>query len=487
LGRLTDGASTVGSWIIASWGNPFIWRPAKYHLHGYDQDPVESRTTLPLLAKTTKAKGATIIIPDTLAIARPRRDDKECSHLDKPLTHAEKYEEIREAAERIVNEWIHNCISLDKNIEPRIVVAPTVGSYAGSREGPRLEASYHDKLQAAPAEAYWTVAVLETLRALKEEGVDKLVVDLTYGVNYMPAELYAATLYAASLYAVATGENVVLEYYNSTPYPQGYQEEIPELPVFKIETIKITPTLGALHLQTVQISREPEILAYSPDTPKDAIDKIEKITYKLRPLIEKGRQALATAIIAAPLAPLIIDPEGLLPHNCAIRLVEEALDIQNENVSVETSNNIIKIQHRVAVKKESAAQILLAGYIIKYIKRISPKSAGVSTDYCADIDSLKASVEKMVFPNRFLADHELDNIDNCINSGSGCFLSRYQDPRESSCKGRRPSSRNFYAHAGLERNVTVVVPRMRLVCYPRECKSCVEELLEEVLDMLFKG
>jgi len=480
----------VASWLIASWGNPFQWDSAKYILHPDGPSSVE-RTTLPLLVEASKASGATVIVPDTLVAAR--KGARGCvppGH--EPLTSASSYEEVREAARRLVEEWIHHCTG-GAGGPLRVVVAPGIGRYTVG-ENRYLEARYARGLRAAPAEAYWAVAALETLRALRE-GVDHLIVDLTHGVNYMPSELYHATRYAASLHAVASGGGVSLEYYNSTPYPPGYRgDKPPILPVYKVAEEKITPQSGALYLlahaphNPKQARNKPGLLAQTRDSSykleKNILEERNRLRREAMEIVGEGLLALSVAFVAAPLATLLVRvPSNPLEHTS--RIVEESLGLQWAAVRVGEEGGGIIVEHVLSVRRRGVQTVLLAGAMLEYVARIMPaETFTVEGAVCARLDVLKRTVEDMVFPNKMIAEHELDNIQQKCLEGTheGCPL---RELGHGACQA--PNRRNLYAHAGLESNVTRILRGEGALCYPEECKEKVKDMLFNVLNGLLSS
>ncbi len=464
----------MAAWILASWGNPLQWREAEYILDSGVGSPSRvSRTTLPLLLEAHGAEGATVIVPDSVAVASISQNG--CVPRGyKPLSSASSYSEIVEAARGVVEDWVRECAGLSPE-RLRIVVAPAVGFYRAGRDGPYLRAVYPAILKAAPAEAYWALAALEALRAVARAG-GRLVVDVSHGLNYMPMELYSAAVYSASLYSMAEGRGTVVTVYNSEPYPVGYVEgPPPELHVHLVDERRLAPRQAAIvalqyasgRLDRVKLTRQAGRLEAGLQ------ERLNEVNSRAQEAWRKGSLALGALLASAPLALGLVEDAGDVRA-----LVEETLEVQREAAKVSPLGGGVLVEHRVAVKRREAAAVLLAGHAVAAARRLAPETVYRGDAVCASIDALYSIVDAIPFPNSIVAKHEVSSLRRkCVGGEGECPLKRL------SChECRDVNDRNFYAHAGLESNVTALEGSM--VCYPKACIGVVRHVLETLVGQL---
>ena len=143
-------------------------------------------------------------------------------------------------------------------VEPSVSVAPAVGDYTYTPvEGPSSRRRARWLLRGpqglSPFSLFASTALLAVLRGLLrageragEEGLVRLYVDLTHGVNYTSTALYRAALAAARIYSLASGSRVLLAVYNSDPYPRGGGAvEKPVLKLWLIREETVSPSAAA--------------------------------------------------------------------------------------------------------------------------------------------------------------------------------------------------------------------------------------------------
>ncbi|MDW8035918.1 MAG: CRISPR-associated CARF protein Csx1 [Candidatus Korarchaeum sp.] len=234
----------MGRLLVATWGDPFAWREARYRLTGSNNE-VKSVTSLSILIEELSPDKVIVLVPETLLSPSPRSGD-EIKRLGGRLLiedigslkgeHSEWYRNLLNHLKRAISSFCR-----EKGLEAEVVLMPNLGEYNGVEW--RIEAGVN------PDSAYAAFTLLSTLSAVSDlAGCDiNISLDVTHGVNFMSLAAYRAVKTACMVLSATLHTNVTFEHYNSTPYPSG-TSGTPELEVFKVGEEVVTPVKAAQRL-----------------------------------------------------------------------------------------------------------------------------------------------------------------------------------------------------------------------------------------------
>jgi len=219
--------------LVTTWGDPRRWREVTYILRGREY---RSRTTLfPVLASLLDRPGGAgrvrilIIVPDTLAADIDKCDEwrrvggswkcvEACvrGFIEQYLKDFES-EFARESAHKAYLEHIDKAVKGSD-----VVVCPGLGRFILSRGGEKLELVFEDSIELFALCAYLSElsGALRTLQEQLSRGGRlrlRIVLDTSYGVNYVPALTTLATFLAAEVLALWGVEIEELRLVNSDP------------------------------------------------------------------------------------------------------------------------------------------------------------------------------------------------------------------------------------------------------------------------------
>ncbi|ASJ09257.1 hypothetical protein A3L11_08460 [Thermococcus siculi] len=208
--------------LVATWGNPFQWRPIRYRvecdrlgLENCRDVEMKNMSTLPVLIEALKPDRAIILALDTLANIRIRRGDSTYEP-DLEAKELSDYAEVRKDVEERVR-WF---------IEER--VKPLVKSEEVERELDRVEilvgpglGEFDNASVSGDMLDFYGFTLFELSQRLPG-GDAEVFLDLTHGINFMPVLAYRAlkNLLGLSAYINEVSFHVL----NSEPYPQGSPE-----------------------------------------------------------------------------------------------------------------------------------------------------------------------------------------------------------------------------------------------------------------------
>jgi CRISPR-associated protein Csx1 len=212
------------SLLVATWGSPATWREARYIFTPEGGEVYESCTTLiPLLLSMREAVeegrlDLVIVVLDSLVNKYSGKPVKsrcyECymslSDILDEAGAAGTYAEMVRGVERFVVELV-KCLlesyGVDLRVEPKVVVAPAVGSPGG---GWVFRGDLWD---------YQSRVLIELGELCLNKPYRQIILDLSHGINYMPALTLqlAPMLSSILLLAHEEVESVEVTVYNSDP------------------------------------------------------------------------------------------------------------------------------------------------------------------------------------------------------------------------------------------------------------------------------
>lgn len=217
--------------LVCTWGAPWDWRPARYILEqeSGQHASVESVTTASLLVDYVKPDIVLIIVLDTLAARVLERLTTDYSEV------------IKNVEDSVKKFLLDNVRVLDREV--KIIVAPGIGRFLCEKM-PDFKMEFIGSMF-----DFYGIILYEVSRQIIEKISNKesveIHLDLSHGINYMPALTYKAVRTIASILALS--RNVRLCVYNSEPYPYKLKlAEPPELRIHVIEAENVKPQLSAL-------------------------------------------------------------------------------------------------------------------------------------------------------------------------------------------------------------------------------------------------
>jgi CRISPR-associated protein Csx1 len=210
-----EGLGSGRTLIIAPWGQPAVWSTASYVL---EKTEIESCTSLMAVVQHFGNEADVVILTlDSLLDEYTGQKTGRCfecysRHRDlvKKSANAKTYVELRNILQEFVKEFV-KCLGLF--CDPFVVICPSIGSPGGNW-----------KFIGAPSD-FEAVALYELGKRCIETTYTRIILDLTHGVNFMPAVTLKLAGELASLILAAHGggergfENgVELRVYNSDPW-----------------------------------------------------------------------------------------------------------------------------------------------------------------------------------------------------------------------------------------------------------------------------
>ncbi|WP_457679859.1 CRISPR-associated DxTHG motif protein, partial [Thermovibrio sp.] len=215
--------------IIAPWGSPYNWGISKYAIPNSEtgkKEEVIGRTSLSALAKIYPESNFLIFVLDT-TYASEKKGKNGCIYSKKLVGVPGSYKELIDSVEEEIKGWILECScskELSRAVEERklgVVVVPGIGAYEVKSIGTIYDFTLQGENSSNPVEpaglfASWVL--IKVLEKLLELEPNEVIVDLTHGLNYLPAFLLEAVNLALKLYTVATYRQVNFRIYESEPY-----------------------------------------------------------------------------------------------------------------------------------------------------------------------------------------------------------------------------------------------------------------------------
>ena len=417
-----------GTLLIATWGMPAQWQNTTYELDGRS---AEFCTTLPLLLERFGGADVALLVLDSLVDEYTREGRESACYrcydqlrsLVREAGSAASYGELREGVRRFVERYAACLVGEEAARGVRAVVAPAVGSPGGGWvfEG-----------RAADFEA---VALYELGLLCASRPYRRVVLDLSHGVNFMPAlalrlaERLAGVLLTA--HAELLGSGVELLVYNSDPVGS--------------RPMRINQIAGA-RIRSVPVLHElPRRLLRRRGYVGD--ERVEKVN---RSYAEAALLAVSALYYPLPLA-LCYSREKA---SRSFEVLEQAFQLWLEHAAVEGR----RVRRGLSLSPDGVYALLLSGSAAKRLESIG-------ASYPADLEKLRELAELYRAVNEsyyHLIASELGRVEEKLaEKGYPRHAPLHEvlgDPR-----GRgKPDKRVMIAHAGLQKELVEVVERHKL-------------------------
>ncbi|MCX8125388.1 MAG: CRISPR-associated CARF protein Csx1 [Spirochaetes bacterium] len=414
--------------LIEIWGNYQAWRRVTY---SYNNNSIDSSTTLPLLYTEIKPDKSIIIVADTLIeneiAANPTQYHQDISYSELcKKVHDSTFEFIKTATQNFCPASMYHSVS--------VLVAPAVGTFRHTQfiGNPNNFFSY----------IYFFLA--KTVIAIAQTNNDdtiEIYVDITHGINYMTMITYRTIKDICTI--LAHFFNITFVVLNSDPFVGA--ENI-NLTINQIEKVKVMPQLVIYkHRDTLPLRISHNLdNCLKADINKMLQDNMKHTIPNFRNLLENTIYPFAGAACnAAPIFMIYFFPDLNILHTT----VENIVELFFKYFNIRTTNKLC-IQQQVdftstfitLLQNWLFAQLLATKYSIAQYNEIKLSLIyslmNVLKDNQIATSRIYREVEKIkAFDNKMSIPHIYNDYGK-INMGEN-----YQPDTN-------VDTRNFFAHAG---------------------------------------
>jgi CRISPR-associated protein Csx1 len=343
--------------LVSTWGLPTNWSDSTYEFNGSTS---RACTTLKLLHKNYD-RSIVIVLDSLIDVAGKGREDSQCakcfySHKSDFTqgTYAELVEKVKETVSGTLD-----CLGI-QNAD--VMVLPATGSPAGNW---RFNGNMMD---------YISVGLMGIYEYIKnQEDLDEIALDLTHGINFMPALSFRMVQIISQL-AFLNNESqkrVKFVAYNSDPF-----------------TSKCNLNINRVHseiITSVEIPKHLPSKMFLPNHPKGVFSDMNKLfANEINPIISSVFYPLPLALSSLAKNRFSIDPMKIWKQNVSIDGAtvnrEVSLDpvainamilshILNEKVDFGCSIESLKVINERIYKRISPVEEVLIGNELEQIGR----------------------------------------------------------------------------------------------------------------------
>ncbi|HHC18791.1 MAG TPA: TIGR01897 family CRISPR-associated protein, partial [Euryarchaeota archaeon] len=393
--------------LVASWGDFSRWEEVVYK---FEDKEFTSKSTLSALCNTIKPNITVIFIPDTLG-----RDLSSIENL---------YKKLKESIKDFIS-------SLDVSCDVTVEIVPGIGAFKhGSFIGNAMDAYY--------------LALYKLYKILPKDKNLEVHFDVTHGLNYVTFLVYRAL--RDLLEILALRRKIHLKAYSSDPFVRG----VKELTMHVIEDVDVRPQPLFRSL-----SSDNKYLK-NRDMPKEEFGNLCRRLDCLRYLrmIKRDLNAwMGSIIFGLPLAFASFYPDTIYIE----KAIDELVNAYMKNIEIVSDDGKRCIVRRLSFGEDFGTLIKIL-FIAKVTEDL-PHGDELSED-----DLLKITDELFKGGSvKYFIKNEIGMISRLIRSYTVTVNNRFQwiklrDLLRS--QGRHLSEqvdvRNFFAHAGLEANLTEI-------------------------------
>lgn len=464
----------TGELIIVSWGAPWKYKKKKYSLE--NGESISSCSSFFSIAKKYPDSDIIIVGSDSILDFSIGKDERnECSEafnkaadklnikpISASLESYRSYDEILNRAEELIKRTAINMKPEDLDEERiKTVAVPMLGKMGNVL----FTGGSRDPL---------SIMLYKLYMHTKSKDVNRIILDLTHGINYIPSILLQASRFIASLSLLRSIKgrysSVEIKAYNSEVLSEERGEMVlREVYAENLESIML-PALkegtGDLKLITWRGKEEP------PKEFKGFNEEIGKLYGNLKNI-------LASVFYPAPL---------VLKTSCLNfkdpKLIEDALDRAFDLWKKLT--DIVNIKDLKVVRNSELSYWTIYSYLLA---KEACEWIGFEKDSMS-AEELKKSSELYKRINKsyeYLILNEVSKLETdevkkklIENKKEGCFLySEVLERERKMSKSREPDMRILIAHAGLQSDLTQL-------CIEPESKEIVVKYDEEVYGKIVK-
>lgn len=422
--------------LIGTWGKPDLWKETAYKF-----DNISNRSTTSLLTLRNA------ISPDKIIIVAL---DTICDYVT-PKGSSLIYPEIKTACAEKIRDFCRNNISQEPD---KIIIAPGSGSFSKMVFAGNMQ-DYFYVVSKELAEIFLEVIgnclnskkgapgdkrLDENVNLAKTAGHETIEIhlDLTHGINFMPTLTYRALKELISMIEVLI--NVEFSVCNSEPY---FPDK--DLEIHLIErSLKLRPLFPLEFIENQIILLEHYRRNQNCDVPKEEKREIRALSGNLD--VGEINTFFSSLMYGLPLALITLFPDPIKLRN----VISEALKYFYEKIIVDTGTPITVI--RKVSFTDHFGTMVKAWFLSSCLNLV-----GLRRKWEVKLSELKKISENVFkkFPLlKNLIDNEIHSIKTKL-SGSGLSDWEYLI-RLGGGKIGSADFRNFMAHAGMEKNLTMV-------------------------------
>ena len=440
--------------LLTPWGNPSVWKKVRYV---YEDEEIESHTTLPIILRKHHPDYILIVGLDTISLYNIDKDKLSEGRID-------YLEDVINASRIYITEKLEEWDIDRENVH--IEILPGVGEFHQKKKFIWL---YHGKITDFKYTlTYFLSKFLITHLKNGNSDAVNLIIDLTHGINYMPTFVYNSSLTLGRLLRFKYKE-VSLTVLNSEPVQHPYKGK------YRINKVAEIDNLAREYIFEMLSSYGGGIKPLKIANLKNRRSLAEEIKsfnkkYELR--ASELNTFLGGIINGLPLVILTYFPDISQLRDMLL----EILSLYVKYTDVKTEKKKLDIIHNFNLTKnfEVLSIIHFLGYLLKDIKT----SLSRETSTLEQLYTVKEMIYKGNDRNMYLISNELyileescreyiaslDNKDNLkfMVIGPKHYAEIMKDNAEE-YKLRSKSSfyRNFLSHAGLEKNITTLYFNMK--------------------------
>jgi CRISPR-associated protein Csx1 len=411
--------------LIAPIGDPTSYKEARYKLNK------EIDSCVSFLAHDAEHViiiGLSSIVDTEI---KEKKEESKCMKIMKEIlsnvSPVNSYKELQEVSERALREFIER-ICQEYNVKKDFIILPALG---------KPGKNYLFKFEPATISS---LLLIQLYNKVKNEFYDRIIVDLTHGINYLPAVSYIAALQIAQIMLIRALRNSVsqirFEAYNSDPYK-------------KDELLNINLT-SERKMQTI------------------ADNLIEFLASK-QPLIKRGKDFEELAKIVDEINARKGEVERLLksleyPYPLALCYLCNSFNLNLEEVlnnlttifldSVKYENNIFSSE--IFIDPGKTFLLILANEIVNYVKEMAKLYEGKGFE----LDTIEnlASLYKLVIPSyEYLIKHEISKIKEKLKDEDHFKGTLAELFKEELKEVEIADKRIMIAHAGMQKQFVHVI------------------------------
>ena len=391
--------------LIAPWGNPFSWKEVRYRFGNTD---CTSKTSLCALNQELKPDHILILVGDSLAKSEN-------------LIKEPNYSDIKNSVSKEIRSFLPEKYFSGADAEIEVCVLPGTGHFPnGSFEGEILD--------------YYYLLLYHLAKFFSQKLPSEVHLDLTHGLNFMPVLTYRAV--KEILQVVSFFRSTQFIAYNADPFTGE-------------------PEVLTLHVveHTEEPSRFPPLSPYEVNESARFFEKLVVDTHnqKLKSVDKKWLKEILTFVGGIIYGLPLVLFTFFVPSEKVFLQLNEALEVYEQKMGIFLEGSRLHLKRRARFLPLFRVLTLTWLLLILFEKEnlLKTRQEEVTLE---DFETLSRKVfwKDVIYRSRIGT--ELKNLKNIKNSfNSWKFLSELS--------GRKPDSpdpRNFFAHAGLEKNALQV-------------------------------
>ncbi|OAG26929.1 CRISPR-associated CARF protein Csx1 [Thermodesulfatator autotrophicus] len=389
--------------LIAPWGNPFSWKEVSY---SFNDRQLYSKTSLSILVNELKPDHIWILVGDSLA---------------KDLNNKENYHNLKKDVEERMKNFLCDNFSEDILGKVRIFVLPGTGYFPnGVFRGQIID--YYYRLIYELSLNFSNVSFNEKL---------EVHLDLTHGLNFMPVLTYKAV--KEILQVISLFKDIQFVAHNADPFSSNMSDMT--LHIHEVENIKITHLFPAL----------------SPYKPEENDKFFEKLVIdvndkKIKAVDKNWLKQVLTFLGGGVFGLPLVLTTFFVPSKEINSHLEEAIKEYEDKISI--YQNTIKKEAKLTPLFRILSLIYLFSKFLENDLSFISKSDSKSEISLKDFKTLYDKIFKQNILFKNVIGKEIKSLESLENISDQWEC--WNKIENKKCDSIDP--RNFFAHAGLEKN-----------------------------------